>query len=182
MRRLLMLPAALTVLAAAPAPQARPASELIQEALSTAKPGGRTVLVAFHASWCSWCRRLEGVLAKPAVKEVMDRRFVTLWLTIMERGPKQELDNPGAADLYQRWTGGAKAGIPFCLVLDGKGDLKASSIRPLSPGAAAENIGYPGSPDEIKAFVALLREGAPAMTDAEAAVITRELDAAKPAQ
>lgn len=184
MNRHPLLPFVLVALAAAPVLHAdarpQPAAELIAGALAAAKPANKTVLVSFHASWCSWCRRLEGVLARPAVKEIMDRHFVVQWLTILERGPKQELDNPGAAELYQKWTAGVKTGIPFYLVLDAKGDMRSSSIRSLAPGAPADNIGYPGSPEEIKGFIALLKEGAPSLTDAETATLYAELDAAKP--
>jgi hypothetical protein len=175
MRSLLLIPA----LIACPLP-AQDAPALIAQALDTARPGGRTVLVAFHASWCSWCRRLEAVMARPAVKPILDRHFVIQWLTIQERGDKKALDTPGAAELYQQWTGGTKSGIPFYLVLDGQGRMRASSIRALTPGAAPANLGYPGSPEEIQAFIALLQDGAPTLTAAERDTLARELDAAKP--
>jgi thiol-disulfide isomerase/thioredoxin len=178
----MMVPALMMALAA-PAlmgqTAATPAADLIKAALTEAK-GQRTVMLAFHASWCSWCRRLEATLARPAVKEIMDRHFVFQWLTIQERGPKQVLDNPGAAELYQAWTGGVQAGIPFCVVLDGQGKMHASSIRALAPGQAAENLGYPGSPEEIKAFIALLKDGAPSLSPAEQATLAQELEAASP--
>ena len=180
MARLPLLPAVLVLLCAAPAWSATPpATELLAAAQAAARPD-RKVLVLFHASWCSWCRRLEGVMTQPDVKEILDRHFIVQWLTIQERGSKQELDNPGAAGLYRTWTGGAKAGIPFYGVLDAKGAMTASSIRALTPGAPAENLGYPGTPEEIKAFLGLLQEGAPRLTPAEVQTLASALDAAKP--
>ena len=162
MARYAPIPAILMILAAAPAQD-------------------RTVLVAFHASWCSWCRRLEATLNRPAIKAIMDKHFVIQWLTIKERKEKAVLDNPGAAELYAKWVGGADAGIPFYGVLDAKGAMFSSSIRSPKPGLPAENLGYPGSPEEIKAFLDLLKDGAPSLTPAELAVLAQELDAAKPA-
>jgi thiol-disulfide isomerase/thioredoxin len=178
MRPLVLLPALLAFSLAAEAPPS--AEAILQKAQAAANASHRTVLVAFHASWCSWCRRLEATLNRPAVKEIMNRHFVIQWLTVQERGPKKELDNPGAAELYQKWTAGAKAGIPFYLVLDAKGQMVSSSIRALKPGAEAGNMGYPGSPEEIQGFLALLKDGAPALTPTETDTLTRELDAAKP--
>jgi hypothetical protein len=74
----------------------------------------------------------------------------------------------------------AKAGIPFYVTLDAKGAPRSSSIRPLTPGAPAENLGYPGSTEEIKAFLAFLKEGAPSLTEAETTILARELDASRP--
>lgn len=177
MRPTLLLPALLACSLAAQTPSAQ---DLLAKAQVAAKPGHKAVLVAFHASWCSWCRRLEGVLQRPAVKPIIDRHFVLQWLTVQERGPKKDLDNPGAAELYQQWTKGAKAGIPFYLVLDAQGGVRSSSIRALTPGAEPANLGYPGTAEEIKAFLALLKDGAPGLTSAELDTLAQELDAAKP--
>jgi hypothetical protein len=136
--------------------------------------------VAFHASWCSWCRRLEGVLARPAIKEVLDRHFVVQWLSVKERGAHKDQENPGAAELYAAWTGGQEAGIPFCAVLDAKGKVLGTSIRALAPQGKPENLGYPGAPEEIGAFIALLRDGAPTLGAAEAETLRKELLAAAP--
>ncbi|BDU77748.1 thioredoxin family protein [Mesoterricola sediminis] len=177
--RILLVPVLAATLPAFAAEPARPAQELLDAARKAAAPD-RAVFVAFHASWCSWCRRLEGVLARPEVKAVLDRHFVVQWLTVQERGEKKLLDNPGAAELYARWTGGAPSGIPFYGILDAQGTLKGTSLRVLEAGKAPENLGYPGSDAEIGQFLAFLKEGAPKLTAAEAEVIRGALDAAKP--
>ena len=182
MARLAPIPAILMILATAPALPAQtppPAQELLAAARAAAQD--KTVFVAFHASWCSWCRRLEATLNRPAVKTIMDKHFVIQWLTIKERKEKAVLDNPGAAELYAKWVGGDNAGIPFYGVLDAKGEMFSSSIRAPKPGAPAENLGYPGDPEEIRAFLDLLKDGAPSLTAAELATLGQELDAAKPA-
>jgi hypothetical protein len=184
MRRVSLVAISLAVLAALPAlaqapRQPRPASELLAAARESAR-GDRAVLVAFHASWCGWCRRLEATLERPALRKVLDRHFVVQWLTVKERPALKDHENPGAAELYAQWTGGQEAGIPFCAVLDAKGALLGTSICSVTPGAKAGNIGYPGSPDEIKAFVALLGKGAPSLTPEETATLVKELQAAAP--
>ncbi|HLO67863.1 MAG TPA: thioredoxin family protein [Holophaga sp.] len=175
---LLLVPVLAAALPAPAAEAPKPAAELLAAARAAA--GNRAVLVAFHASWCSWCRRLEGVLEQPEVKAVMDRHFVIQWLTIKERGEKKALDNPGAAELYAQWTGGVPSGIPFYGVLGAGNTLKASSIRALEAGKGPENLGYPGAPAEIDQFLGMLKEGAPAFTAAEGEVLRRALLAAMP--
>lgn len=181
MRPLLLVPALLACTLSAQAPAPTPAAQdLLAAAQNTAKTEHKAVLVAFHASWCSWCRRLEGVLNRPAVKAVMDRHFVIQWLTVQERGPKQDLNNPGAAELYQKWTQGVPSGIPFYVVLDPQGAPRSSSIRALAAGAAPANLGYPGSSAEIEIFISFLKDGAPGLSAADSAVLRAELEAAKP--
>lgn len=175
----LLVPVLTAALPAQAAETPRPAAELLTEARAAAGKD-RAVLVAFHASWCSWCRRLEGVFNQPEVKAVLDRHFVIQWLTIKERGEKKALDNPGAAELYAKWTCGVPSGIPFYGVLGAGDTLKTSSIRVLEAGKAPENLGYPGSPADIRIFLDLVREGAPKLTQAEAAVLEKALLAAMP--
>ncbi len=83
-------------------------------------------------------------------------------LDTQERGDKKVLENPGADALLARW-GGAKAGLPFIVILDANGNKLADSNR--LPGG--NNIGCPASTAEISEFGKMLQETAPAITPDE---------------
>lgn len=157
--------------AASPAPAPAPAKDVLSRAIAAARTSGKGVLVGFHASWCGYCRKLEGTLADPAVKKVLDRRFVTTWLTILERPASQALENPGGRELFAEWSGG-QTGIPFLATLDSQGRLVSTSLRTAKDGEVF-NIGLPAREPEVDHFVSMLRDASPSMTDAEADVVRR---------
>lgn len=154
------------------APPPAPAKRLVAEATAAARAQGKAVLVVFHATWCGWCKRLDKVMAEPALKRVIDARFVVAHLDVMERGePAKTVENPGGMKLLDGW-GGLESGLPFTVILDAAGRRVAdSNAMPKTPQSANPNIGYPGMPAEIEAFVRMLQKGAPKLTAAEAATV-----------
>ncbi len=148
-------------------------------ALSAASRAGRSgkknLLVVFHASWCGWCRKLETVLSTPEAKEVLDRHFEKVGLTVLERGEKQALENEGAEDLLDSLAG-RDAGLPFTAVLDRKSRLPIATSNTGGPGT---NVGFPSKGEEVDHFVGMLRKGAPRMTEAEAEVVRAAFRAAQ---
>jgi len=139
------------------------ASGLIADAEKTAKKQKKAVLVMFHASWCGWCKRLEAVMDRPEFKKMFEDNYVLLNLDVMENGEKKTtLENPGGVE-YMNELGGAKSGLPFYAFVDAKGKkLADSNVMPKNM-----NIGYPGEPAEIDAFMALIQKTAPRWAEAD---------------
>lgn len=141
----------------------RAADEILNTALQTAASPQRTVFLVFHASWCSWCKRLDAVLENPALKRIIEEHYVVTRLDVLESGEKiQTLENPGGRKIMNDF-GGEKSGLPFYVFLDAKGKKIADSNVMAKDG----NIGYPGSAEEIAAFEKLLKKSAPRMSDEE---------------
>jgi thiol:disulfide interchange protein len=166
--RCLLLPASLAVLSAC-APGEPPAppetglpstSVLIDLAGRAAAVDDRVVMVKFRASWCEWCARLDAALHSFELGRIFSENYVLLDLTVQESDDKLALETPGA-QAFMDSLGAGNSGLPFYVFLDPAGKpLADSNVLP-------HNIGYPVSPEEIDAFVALLEATAPRMTAGE---------------
>ena len=139
------------------------AQTLLDGAYKKSRAEHKPVLVMFHATWCGWCKRLEAVMAKPEFKSAFEANYIVLPLDVLENGAKKATDeNPGGVDIMKT-LGGEKSGLPFYAVLDAKGKKLADSNA--MPGS--QNIGYPGSPEEIEAFGKILQKTAPKWKEAD---------------
>jgi thioredoxin-related protein len=155
-RLLLLLPYALlftvATLMRAQAGTPAPAEGVLDTALKEASLSKKNVFLVFHATWCSWCKRLDAALEEPEVKKIMDDYYVIVHLDVMERGEKaQTVENPGGKDLM-------------------KTKLADSNVMP-----GNTNIGFPGSKEEIAAFDGILRLTAPRMTEQQRSQVTKHL-------
>jgi hypothetical protein len=148
--------------------------DVVDNAVKSARAEKKAPLVGFHASWCGYCRRLERYMASPEVKPILDKHFTAVWLTVLERGEKKALENPGAEELFVKWSGGLRTGLPFLAVLDKKGNVIGSSLRPV-PGKPGENIGYPATPEEVGHFLSILEAAAPGLTNTEVEILRKNL-------
>ena len=152
------------------------AKQILDAASKDAAASKKNVLVIFHATWCSWCKRLDAALTDPEAKKVMESNYVIVHLDVQERGDKvKTVENPGGNDIMKD-LGGERSGLPFYVVLDPAGKKLADSN--VMPGN--NNIGFPGTAEEIAAFEKILKETAPHMSSDERAMVTKHLGVKQP--
>lgn len=162
-------------LSAAAQTAAQPRAEaVVAESVKAAQAQNKTVLVHFGASWCSWCKRLDAAIQSTELNKIFSDHYVVSHLTIQESDDKKALENPGAQEMVDA-AGGGKAGVPVYLFIDAKGERIASSLAMPDGG----NIGYPATPEEIRAFDDLLVRTAPRITPGERAQVVDYLSKQK---
>lgn len=128
------------------------ADVVVNKAITEAKAGKKNVLLIFHASWCKWCKMMEKNMDFPETKPIFDKRFVTAYIDVQERGDKKSLENPGGQELMNKYNG-ENAGLPFWLILNPKGEVLADSFD-----AKGENLGSPATPEEVATFIAKIEK------------------------
>ncbi|RPI03934.1 MAG: thioredoxin family protein [Ignavibacteriae bacterium] len=142
---------------------------ILKNAVSLAQSSQKNVLLLFHATWCGWCKRLETALEDPEIKALIYKNYIVVMLDVEERGEKiQTHENPGGQDMKAEY-GGKNAGLPFLVFLNGKGErIATSNVMPRE-----QNIGYPGTKEEISAFITLLKKTAPHLTRKQCSVVQK---------
>lgn len=128
------------------------ADVVVNKAFTEAKANKKNVLLVFHASWCKWCKMMEKNMDLPETKPIFDKRFVTAYVDVQERGDKKSLENPGGQELMNKYKS-ENAGLPFWLILNPKGEVLADSFD-----AKGENLGSPATPEEVTAFIAKIEK------------------------
>jgi thioredoxin-related protein len=138
-----------------------PAAEVImKEALAKAANTHKNVFIIFNASWCGWCHKMDHAMNDEKLKSFFDNNYVVVHLTVDESAKRKELENPGAAELRQKYHG-VRQGLPYWFILDGKGNFLADSrLNPGNAGANAKvtSVGYPASNEEVNYFVKVLKK------------------------
>lgn len=140
-----------------------PAQKILDEAIKSAGKSNKSVFLIYHASWCSWCKRLEKAMTSDDLKKIFEDHFIITHLDVMERNEKIDLlENPGGKEIMKK-MGGEKSGLPFYAFLDSKGNKLADS----NVMAENQNIGYPGAKEEIEAFTGLLKKASSTISEKE---------------
>jgi len=96
-------------------PENADAKREIDEALHSASPAHKRVLVVFGANWCFDCHALDEAFHSPEIAPLLDKYFVVVHVDI-GRGDKN-------LDLAQEYEVPLKRGIPAIAVLDSSGKL-----------------------------------------------------------
>src|ERR1041384_5236717 len=143
------------------------ADEVIAGARAKASAEKKSIYLHFGASWCGWCKRLDGFLDRPDIKPVFEKYFVPVKLVVQENQKNKALENTGAEALLQKL--GGPAGLPYSAFLDSQGALIVNSKRD------GQNIGYPGESQEIDYFVQMMKKAAPKMSDEDLKTIEMAL-------
>lgn len=143
------------------------AQTILKVAITEAQSSKKNVFLIFHATWCGWCKRLETALNDLEIKTLIDKNYIVTFLDVKERGEKiQTYENSGGKEILANF-GGTESGLPFMVFLNKRGEMIANSnVMPKK-----QNIGYPGSKEEIATFVKLLKKTAPRMTNKQRDVI-----------
>lgn len=147
------------------------ADKILKASYIEAKVSDKNVFLIFHASWCSWCKRLDKAMQSDELKKIFEDNYIITHLDVQERGDKiKELENPGGNEVMKN-LGGEKSGLPFYVFLDAASKkLADSNVMPEN-----QNIGYPGSDEEIAAFGKLLKTSAKHMGEKQFATVIEYL-------
>ena len=165
-----VLLASVTTLAHA---QEMPSSDkLLNDAYTLASKENKNVLVIFHASWCGWCKKMDAAINDASCKNLFEKNYVIIHLTVEESKENRQLEHPGANMLKRKYKGD-NAGLPFWLILNAKGDLLGDSFMRKageSLSMPGENMGCPAATEEVAAFCSLLKKTS-SLSEAELATI-----------
>lgn len=152
------------------------ADDIMKSSYKQAKDENKNVFLIFHASWCSWCKRLDKAMNSDELKKIFEDNYVVTHLDVQERNEKIALlENPGGKEFMAKLVG-KKSGLPFYVFLDSDGKMISNS----NVMDKESNIGYPGSAEEIEAFGKLLKTSAKNLSEEQHTTIIEYLKANAP--
>jgi len=127
------------------------ATSVFGKAAAQARKENKKVILIFHASWCSWCKKMDNHMNSDSCKKLLDDNYVTAHITVQESPKNKALETPGGDEILKKYKG-EKSGLPYWVILDHKGNLLADSNN-----AKGENLGCPASPEEVAVFIEKLK-------------------------
>ena len=135
------------------------AEDIMNEAFATAKKLDKKVFVMFHASWCSWCHKMDTSLNDLSVKKFFDDNFVIRHLVVFESKQKKNLENPGALEMITKYNA-KDEGIPFWLIFDKNEKFLVDSrmTTTLNGVEKLQNTGCPATKEEVEYFIQVLKK------------------------
>ena len=133
------------------------ADAILKEAYATALKENKKIFILFHASWCTWCRRMDSSLNDVSCKKYFDDNFVIRHMTVYEDNDKKNLETPGALELLTKYKG-EKLGLPYWIFFDKDGNVVGEARIPTAPGEQDKSIGCPALPEEVDYFIKILRK------------------------
>lgn len=110
-------------------------------------------------------------------KKIFSYNYVTIHFTVFESPGNKKIEIQGAAEFNKLYKCD-KAGLPFWLVMDSKGNLLADSfIRPAGGllQISGDKIGCPSEPGEVDNFIKILKATSKLWVQ-ELAVITKRFN------
>ncbi len=139
------------------------AEKIFEDAVAQAKKENKCIMVIFHASWCTWCHRMDASLNDEKCKKFFDDNYIIRHLVVDESKDKKNLENPGANEFRAKYHGdGTDTGIPFWLVFSRTGKLVSDSkIRKEGDGPeGGQNVGCPANEQEVAFFLNVVKQTA----------------------
>jgi thiol-disulfide isomerase/thioredoxin len=156
--------------------QSNTQGELAQISLSKLEAKARfehkNVLVVFHASWCGWCHKLDGLIEGQRFGKFFSNNYEILQVDVSEQPKDKALETPGGEDLSRQF-GASGDGLPFFVAVSPKGQVIMNSKN------GQGTIGYPSEPGEITFFSSFLRATAPHATPPQIQAIQTYLSSSK---
>jgi len=143
--------------------------KILADAYKQAQKEKKNVFVIFHASWCSWCKKMDQAMNDESCKKKFDDNYVIVHIVTGEHDEeKKALNTIGAEDFIKKHRGEG-TGLPYWVILDKKGKTLADAhLQTDKPS----NIGCPAADEEVAAFIEKLKKTSN-LKEAELAIIAK---------
>ncbi|MCX6293487.1 MAG: thioredoxin family protein, partial [Sphingobacteriales bacterium] len=101
------------------AQKVKSSTEIMEAAYKQASKEKKNIILIFHASWCSWCKKMDAAINDKSCKKLFEDNYCIVHLTVEENEKNKKLENPGAEELKKKFNGessGFDHILPVCVV------------------------------------------------------------------